>query len=128
MWTFVSPKVVFGDGALDALTGLEGRRALVVTDGVIRKLGLLAKVIERLEEANMDVKTFDEVVPEPSLRTIQSGLAIASEFRPDLIIGLGGGSCMDAAKAIWAIYERPDLTIEDINPFRPLGLRKKAKL
>jgi len=59
---------------------------------------------------------------------LNKGAKILSEFGADWIIGLGGGSCMDAAKAMWVLYERPDLTIEDITPFEKLNLRKKARL
>ncbi len=70
---------------------------------------------------------FAEVEPEPSLQTVRRGAAVASEFQPDWIIGLGGGSPLDASKAIWALYERPDLDPTDINPMETLGL-SKAKL
>jgi len=86
------------------------------------------KVVEQLKETGMEIRIFDEVEPEPSKQTIEKGAKILSEFGADWIIGLGGGSCMDAAKAMWVLYERPDLTIEDITPFEKLNLRKKARL
>ncbi|MHA1833029.1 MAG: iron-containing alcohol dehydrogenase [Candidatus Baldrarchaeia archaeon] len=129
MWFFTSPRtIVFGEGALEYLKELEGERVFIVTDKVLRKLGIVDKVVEQLKETGMEIRIFDEVEPEPSKQTIERGAKILSEFGADWIIGLGGGSCMDAAKAMWVLYERPDLTIEDITPFEKLNLRKKARL
>jgi len=129
MWFFTSPRtIVFGEGALEYLKELEGKRVFIVTDKVLRKLGIVDKVVEQLKETGMEIRIFDEVEPEPSKQTIEGGAKILSEFEADWIIGLGGGSCMDAAKAMWVLYERPDLTIEDITPFEKLNLRKKARL
>jgi alcohol dehydrogenase class IV len=128
MWYFVSPQIVFGEGALDALDEIEGQRALVVTDTTLVELGLVARVVTHLESAGIEVHVFDEVEPDPSVPTIYRGAEQAREIQPDWIVGLGGGSPMDAAKAIWVFYERPDLEPEDINPFIRLGLRRKARL
>jgi len=129
MWFFTSPRtIVFGEGALEYLKELEGKRVFIVTDKVLRKLGIVDKVVEQLKETGMEIRIFDEVEPEPSKQTIERGAKILSEFGADWIIGLGGGSCMDAAKAMWVLYERPDLTIDDITPFEKLNLRKKARL
>lgn len=129
MWFFTSPRtIVFGEGALEYLKELEGRKVFIVTDKNLRKLGIVDKVVEQLKETGMEIRIFDEVEPEPSKQTIERGAKILSEFGADWIIGLGGGSCMDAAKAMWVLYERPDLTIEDITPFEKLNLRKKARL
>ncbi len=128
MWYFVSPEIVFGEGALDALDELEGRRALIVTDGPLVKLGLVDKVKAHLDKAGIEVCIFDGVEPDPSVQTVRRGVQMAQEYRPDWIIGLGGGSPMDAAKAIWVLYERPDLQAAEINPFIRLGLRQKARL
>ncbi len=129
MWFFTSPRtIVFGEGALEYLKELEGKKVFIVTDKNLRKLGIVDKVVEQLKETGMEIRIFDEVEPEPSKQTIKRGAKILSEFGADWIIGLGGGSCMDAAKAMWVLYERPDLTIEDITPFEKLNLRKKARL
>ncbi|MBC7227081.1 MAG: iron-containing alcohol dehydrogenase [Thermoflexales bacterium] len=128
MWYFVSPQVVFGEGALDALDELEGRRALIVTDATLVKLGIVDKVLPHLKNAGLEVRVFDEVEPDPSVATVMRGAEVARAFEPDWIIGLGGGSPMDAAKAIWILYERPDLHPAEINPFVRLGLRQKARL
>ena len=128
MWYFVSPEIVFGEGALDALDELEGRRALIITDRPLVKLGLVDKVQAHLDKAGLEVRIFAEVEPDPSVQTVRQGAQVAQEYQPDWIIGLGGGSPMDAAKAIWVLYERPDLHPAEINPFIRLGLRQKARL
>ncbi len=128
MWYFVSPEIVFGEGALDALDELEGQRALIVTDAMLIQLGLVDKVQAHLDKAGIEVRVFDGVEPDPSVQTVHRGVEVAQEFEPDWIIGLGGGSPMDAAKAIWVLYERPDLDPAEINPFIRLGLRQKARL
>jgi Alcohol dehydrogenase, class IV len=128
MWYFVSPQIVFGEGALDALDELEGRRALIVTDATLVQLGIVEKVLVHLKNAGLEVRVFDEVEPDPSVATVLRGAEVARAFEPDWIIGLGGGSPMDAAKAIWILYERPDLHPAEINPFVRLGLRQKARL
>jgi len=128
MWFFNSPEVVFGPGALDYLEQLQGHRALIITDHTMIRLGFVKQVQERLEKAGIDCAVWEEVEPDPSLETVTAGAQIALEFGPDWIVGLGGGSCMDAAKAIWVLYERPDLTPDGINPIEPLGLRNKARM
>jgi alcohol dehydrogenase class IV len=128
MWYFVSPRVIFGEGALDALDELEGKHALVVTDVNLVKAGLLNKVKDHLDKAGIEVHVFDQVEPDPSVQTVLKGAELARKLGPDWIVGLGGGSPMDAAKAIWILYERPDLEPAAINPFINLGLRQKARL
>ncbi len=128
MWYFVSPEIIFGEGALEALDELAGRRALIVTDHTLAGMGLVERVESHLRRAGFEIHVFDEVEPEPSVETVQRGAQVAADFGPDWIVGLGGGSPMDAAKAIWVLYERPDLHPAEINPFVHLGLRQKARL
>jgi alcohol dehydrogenase class IV len=128
MWYFVSPQIVFGEGALSALEEIQGRKALVVTDANLVSLGIAARVQEHLERAGLEVHYFDAVEPDPCVETVQAGVQVAMDQEPDWIIGLGGGSPMDVAKAVWVLYERPDLQVGEINPMVPLGLRKKARL
>ncbi|MGQ9624176.1 MAG: iron-containing alcohol dehydrogenase [Candidatus Bathycorpusculaceae bacterium] len=129
MWVITFPRtVVTGEDALEYLKEIEGARALIVTDKVIRKLNFAEKVINYLKTSGLQVEVFDEVEPEPSMETMVNGAEFAKKHCPDWIIGLGGGSCMDAAKAIWVLYERPDMTVDAINPLEKLGLRKKARL
>ncbi|MBN1815008.1 MAG: iron-containing alcohol dehydrogenase [Anaerolineae bacterium] len=128
MWYFVSPQIVFGVGALDAIDELKGRRALVVTDSTLVELGLVDRIKAHLDRAGIEMHVFDGVEPDPSVQMVRRGAEVALDMKPDWIIGLGGGSPMDAAKAIWVLYERPDIEPAAINPFDDLGLRQKAHL
>lgn len=127
MWYFSSPFVVFGEDALNHLYNLKGERAFIVTDATLVKLGIVERIETMLWKAGFATCVFPEVEPEPSLQTVRRGAQLAAEFGPDWIVGLGGGSPMDASKAIWALYERPDLEPTDINPMEDLGLTR-AKL
>ena len=128
MWFFNSPEVVFGEGALSYLAQLHGQRAYIVTDPLIVELGFVDLVKEQLAGANIETQVFAEVEPEPCLDTVRRGAELMCAYGPDWVIGLGGGSAMDAAKAMWALYERPDLAPDGINPLEYLGLGKKARL
>ena len=127
MWYFSSPMLVYGEDALSHLHHIQGSRALIVTDPTLARLGIAARIEDILKDVGFATCVFAEVEPEPSLQTVRRGAVVASEFQPDWIIGLGGGSPLDASKAIWALYERPDLDPTDINPMETLGL-SKAKL
>jgi alcohol dehydrogenase class IV len=128
MWYFTSPKIIFGEGALGVLDDLQGNRALIVTDRTLVQLGLVEKVTQHLDRAGITYHLFEEVESDPSLRTVRAGAEVALCHKPDWIVGLGGGSAMDAAKAIWVLYERPELDPAEINPVVPLQLREKARL
>ncbi|MBN1977956.1 MAG: iron-containing alcohol dehydrogenase [Anaerolineae bacterium] len=128
MWNFVSPRIVFGEGALDVIDELKGKRALVVTDRTLVELGLVDRVKAHLDGAGVEMHVFDGVEPDPSVQMVRRGAEVALDVSPDWIVGLGGGSPMDAAKAIWVLYERPDIEPAAINPFDDLGLRQKARL
>jgi hypothetical protein len=128
VWKIVVPRTIAaGEGALEYLKDVEGNRALIVTGKTVRKMGFADKVMNYLKEAGIESEVF-EVEPEPSVETVIKGAEVARKYGPDLIIGLGGGSNIDAAKAIWVLYERSDLEAGSINPFTKLGLRKKARL
>jgi alcohol dehydrogenase class IV len=128
VWNFISPRIVFGEGALDVLDELQGQRALIITDKTMVQIGLVDKVKRHFRKAGIEVHVFDEVEPDPSVQTVQKGAEIARHVKPDWIIGLGGGSPIDAAKAVWVLYERPDIEPAAIAPVGELGLRKKARL
>lgn len=128
MWYFNSPEIVFGEDALNQLDELSGRRAFIVTDPNIARLGFVERVREHLVSAGMECVVFSEVEPDPSLQTVRRCAASMTEYGPDWIIGLGGGSCIDSAKAAWLLYERPDTDPAAINPFDEFGLRAKARL
>jgi alcohol dehydrogenase class IV len=128
MWFFDSPHVVFGEDALSYLEQLTGRLAFIVTDANIVRLGLLHKVQNHLENARIPTVVFDHIEPEPSLQTVKRCAAEMTQHQPDWIIGLGGGSCLDAAKTAWVVYENPDVELAGINPFDQYHLREKAHL
>jgi alcohol dehydrogenase class IV len=128
MWIFDSPQIIFGDGALSYLAQVRGRRACIVTDSMMVKHGFVDLVKEQLGYAAIESLVFDEVEPEPSLDTVRRGARLLGEYEPDWIVGLGGGSAMDAAKAMWALYECPDLPLEGISPLEYLGIGRKAKM
>ena len=130
MSRFTLPRDLYhGENALEALKTLTGKRAVVVVGGgSMKRFGFLDKVEAYLKEAGMEVKLFEGVEPDPSVETVMKGAAVMREFQPDWIVSIGGGSPIDAAKAIWAFYEYPDVTFEDLCiPFNFPTLRTKAK-
>jgi alcohol dehydrogenase class IV len=129
MWYFVVPEVVFGQDALSRLAELKGKSAFIVTDKNIVNLGLIDKVKKQLSQAGIKTIVFDEVEPDPSLQTVRKGISLMNQHKPDWVVAVGGGSVMDAAKAMRVEYERPDIKAEEINPFiSDLGLGAKCKL
>ncbi len=126
---FTLPRdLYYGSGAIDELKNLKGHKAIVVTGGHSMKAsGYLDKTVKALEAAGMEVLVFDGVEPDPSIETVKKGAAAMSEFKPDWIVAIGGGSPIDAAKAMWAFYEYPTVTFDDlITPFNFPKLRTKA--
>ncbi len=125
---FTVPRsIVSGWGALDHLKNLKGRRAFVVTDPGLAKLGYLERVLSLLKEAGMAVDFYSDVESDPTFEVAEKGAKKMSSFRPDLIVGVGGGSSLDAGKAMWVLYEHPDLTWEKaLVPFGVPPLRQKA--
>ena len=130
MYRFTLPRDLYhGKDALSSLKTLEGKKAiLVVGGGSMKRNGFLDKAVDYLKEAGMEVKLFEGVEPDPSVDTVMKGAAVMREFEPDWIVAMGGGSPIDAAKAMWAFYEYPEITFEDlITPFSFPKLRQKAK-
>ena len=124
-------ELMFGAGSLDYIKSIHAQRVNIVVGGSsMEKSGMLAKVQELFCEAGAKVSVIRGVEPDPSLETVLRGAGEMLEFQPDLIVGLGGGSAMDAAKAMWIYYEHPELkTIEEILPPNEFPkLRKKARL
>lgn len=124
-------QLIFGKGCLEHLKILKGNKAMIVTGGSsMKKSGMLQKVIDYLKEANIESDVFSGVEPDPLFSTVINGANKMKEYGPDIIIGLGGGSAMDAAKAMWIYYENEELkTLQDILPPNDFPkLRKKAYL
>ncbi len=130
MARFTLPRDLYhGKGALDALKDLKGKKAIVVVGGgSMKRFGFLDKVEANLKAAGMEVALFEGVEPDPSVETVMKGAKAMQEFQPDWIVAIGGGSPIDAAKAMWAFYEYPDTTFEQLCiPFNFPTLRTKAK-
>ena len=130
MARFTLPRdLYYGKDALENLKTLQGTKAVVVSGGSsMRKGGFLDKVEAYLKEAGMEVLFFEGVEPDPSVETVMKGAEAMKEFQPDWIVSIGGGSPIDAAKAMWAFYEYPDTTFEDLcTPFNFPKLRTKAR-
>ena len=130
MARFTLPRDMYhGKDALEALKTLVGKRAIIVTGGgSMKRFGFIDKVESYLKEAGMEVTLFEGVEPDPSVETVMKGAKAMTEFQPDWIVAIGGGSPIDAAKAMWAFYEYPDTTFESLCiPFNFPTLRTKAK-
>lgn len=125
-------KVFFGEGAVNALADLpaKSKRAYIVMSGTIQQeLGQLKTVTDVLESAGWAWRANTNVEPEPCWGSVQRGVEEMLEFEPDWVIGFGGGSAMDAAKAMWVFYENPQYkTLEEVMPPVPLTLREKARV
>ena len=130
MARFTLPRDIYhGKGALEALKNLQGKKAIVCVGGSsMRKFGFLDKVINYLESAGMQVETIEGIEPDPSVETVMKGAQKMLDFQPDWIVAMGGGSPIDAAKAMWIKYEYPETTFEDMcKVFGLPKLRKKAR-
>ena len=127
---FTLPRdIYYGKDSLAELKSLHGKRAIVVVGGgSMKRFGFLDKVIGYLKEAGMETQLFEGVEPDPSVETVMKGAEAMRAFEPDWIVSIGGGSPIDAAKAMWAFYEYPETKFEDlITPFKFPTLRTKAK-
>ena len=126
LWFKVPPKVYFKRGATDlALKVLKGKkRAFIVTDSFLFNSGAVDKITRVLHEIDIEYQIFFDVKPDPTLSTINQAMAVLRPFQPDIIIALGGGSPMDAAKIMWLMYEQPDVNFEDIS-MRFMDIRKR---
>ncbi len=130
MARFTLPRDIYhGEGSLETLKTLKGKKAFVVVGGgSMKRFGFLQKVEDYLKEAGMEVELFEGVEPDPSVETVMKGAEAMRNFQPDWIVAMGGGSPIDAAKAMWIFYEYPDFTFEQaVVPFGLPELRQKAK-
>ena len=130
MARFTLPRDIYhGKGSLAELRTLRGSKAFVVVGGgSMKRFGFLDKVEQYLKEAGMEVRLFEGVEPDPSVETVMRGAAAMREFQPDWIVSIGGGSPIDAAKAMWVFYEHPETTFEQLCvPFSFPTLRTKAR-
>ena len=129
MARFTLPRDLYhGKGALEALKTFEGKRAMVcVGGGSMKRFGFLDRAVDYLKEAGMEVQLFEGIESDPSVETVMRGAKAMEEFQPDWIVAMGGGSPIDAAKAMWIKYEYLDITFEEMcKVFGMPKLRKKA--
>ena len=129
MARFTLPRDLYhGKGAMEALKTFKGKKAMIcVGGGSMKKFGFLDKAIAYLKEAGMEVELFEGIEPDPSVETVMRGAEAMRKFEPDWIVAMGGGSPIDAAKAMWIKYEHPECTFEDMcKVFGIPALRNKA--
>ena len=129
MARFTLPRDLYhGKGALEALKSFKGKKAMVcVGGGSMKRFGFLDKAVSYLKEAGMEVELFEGIEADPSVETVMRGADAMLKFEPDWIIAIGGGSPIDAAKAMWIKYEYPEVTFEDMcKVFGLPELRRKA--
>ena len=126
LWFKVPNKIYFKPGSLPvALRELAGKkRAFIVTDKPIFDLGFTKYVTDVLEEIGIQYQIFSDVNPDPDLTTVNRAKRMLDTFAPDVIIAMGGGSPMDAAKILWLMYEHPELKFEDL-AMRFMDIRKR---
>ena len=129
MGKFIIPKEMYhGLGSLENLKELNGKKAVIVVGGnSVKKNGSLERTQNYLNEVNIVSAVFSGVEADPSIETVIKGAEIITNEQPDIIIGLGGCSAIDAAKAMWIYYEYPESKLEDLAaPFAVKKLRNKA--
>ena len=130
MSSFIVPRTTYhGLGSLENLKDVKGEKAVIVLGGnSMKSTGFLDKTINILKKSGISSAMFNGVEPDPSVETVMKGAEFFNNEKPDLIIGLGGCSAIDAAKAMWVFYEYPETTFEEIvPPFTIKPLRKKAQ-
>ena len=129
MARFTLPRDLYhGKGAMEALKSFKGKKAVIcVGGGSMKRFGFLDKAEAYLKEAGMEVMVIDGIEPDPSVDTVMAGAEKMLAFQPDWIVAMGGGSPIDAAKAMWVKYEYPEITFEEMcKVFGMPELRKKA--
>ena len=129
LWFRVPDKIYFKFGclpiALEELNAMKKKRAFIVTDRVLFDLGYTHKITNILSENHIEYKIFSDVEPDPTLKAAKLGADAMRDFNPDVIIAIGGGSHMDAAKIMWVMYEHPDVRFEDL-AMRFMDIRKRV--
>lgn len=128
LWFRVPEKTYFKYGclpvALEELHEMGKKKAFIVTDKFLFQMGYTNKITEVLEKHGIQFKIFSDVEPDPTLRSAKAGAKEMLDFNPDVIIALGGGSAMDAAKIMWVMYEHPEVKFEDL-AMRFMDIRKR---
>lgn len=130
MWYFFSPNIVYGEDALDFLENIPGEKCFIITDQILENLGYVKILTDKLEKFGRNFEVFTDVKSDPHEEDVLKAKEACISYAPDQIIGLGGGSVIDTAKAVWALYEYPEFVVDDLHPFNQklYDLGKKAKL
>lgn len=130
MWHFYCPNIIYGEDAINFIEHIKGERCFIVSDKIIEELGYLKILTDRLDKIGKSFSVFTEVVPDPHEEDVMKGKQQCIDYKPDLIIALGGGSVIDTAKGIWVMYEYPDYNLDNISPFdeKLYDFANKAKL
>lgn len=126
LWLQIPPKIYFKYGCLPTALGdlAEKKRAFIVTDKPLFDLGFVDKVVRPLEQMGIETEVFYDIQPDPTLANVKSGLEVMKVFNPDVIVAMGGGSPMDAAKIMWLMYEHPEAEFEGL-ALRFMDIRKR---
>ncbi len=124
-WFKIPQKIYFEPGSLQYLSKLKGKKAFIVTDKSMVKLGLIDKALYHLEKADIGYDIFSDVEPDPSVETVNRGVSEMNRYHPDIIIAFGGGSAIDAAKGMWLFYEYPETEFEMLR-LKFMDIRKRA--
>ena len=126
LWFRVPPKIYHKYGCLPlALEELQGKqRAVIVTDAPLAQLGYVERVTKTLDRIGISYRVYSDVQPDPTIAEVKKGAELMREFKPDVVIALGGGSPMDAAKIMRVMYEYPDTNFEDLS-MRFMDIRKR---
>lgn len=129
LWFRIPQKTYFKYGclpiALEELHDMNKKKAFIVTDKILFELGYTHKITDILTKNNIEYKIFSDVEPDPTLKAAKKGADEMKNFNPDVIISVGGGSPMDAAKIMWVMYEHPDVRFEDL-AMRFMDIRKRV--
>ena len=126
LWHKLPRSIYFRRGCVpEALKEIAGKkRALIVTDNFLFRNGYADDLIDVLKKLGLEVESFYQVQADPNLTTVRKCVDAANAFQPDVIIALGGGSPMDAAKIAWVLYEHPEVDFEDL-ALRFMDIRKR---
>ena len=108
-----STRIFFGEGALERLRRVQDKKVMIVTDRFMAGIGVPDKVAGHLTRCQVSV--FDGVVPDPPIEVVAAGVQALQDCGAEVMIAVGGGSTIDAAKAMWAFYEYPETTFEEID-------------
>ena len=130
MARFTLPRDIYhGKGSLEELKNLKGKKAVIcIGGGSVKRNGVLQRAEDYLKEAGIETKLIEGIEADPSVDTVMNGAKVMEDFGPDIIVAIGGGSPIDAAKAMWIKYEYPEITFEEMcKVFGLPELRKKAR-